>query len=346
MSNNKNVQTINISTTTVIKVVLILLALVFLWVVRDVLLMLFVALILAALIDPFADWFERHKIPRSLAVLTTYIVLIVIVGLVLLLLIPPIIDELGNLGTNFGYYWDKLTIGLENIKGFTISQGVPTAFEKGVETLQGSLSGALSTVFGTVAGFFGGLAAMIIILVITFYMVAEEESVKKALKSVAPDKYQPFISQLLAKIKKKIGLWLRGQIILSITVGLFVYVALSIIGVEYALILAILAGLLEFIPYLGPVLATIPAVFLAFVQSPIKALIVLILYIVIQQLENNLLVPKIMQKTVGLNPIISITALLIGAKLAGLVGAILAIPVAVVISLIWQEIYYEKPESE
>ncbi|MBU0649043.1 AI-2E family transporter [Patescibacteria group bacterium] len=339
---NKNVQNISISTTTILKVILILLALIFLWLIRDVILMLFVSVILVALIDPFADWMQRHKIPRAFSVLIIYVILLALVALILFLLIPPIVEELGKLAQNVGYYWEQLTIGLHNIKGFTVSQGIPTAFERGVEALQTGLSGAVGRVFGTVAGLFGGLAAMIIVLVITFYMVAEEDSIKRMIKSLASEKYQPFFTELAAKIKGKIGLWLRGQIILSLIVGVFTYIALKILGVEYALVLALFAAFTEFIPYLGPVLAAIPAIFLALIQSPFKAFLVLIIYIVIQQVENNLLVPKIMQKTVGLNPVASIIALLVGVKLAGLVGAILAIPVAIVISLVWREIYRQE----
>jgi len=125
-----------------------------------------------------------------------------------------------------------------------------------------------------------------------------------------------------------------------------VYLGLLILGVKYALILALIAAIGEAVPYLGPIMTAIPAVFLAFVQSPIKALLVLILFILVQQLENHILVPKVMQKAVGLNPISSIIALLIGAKIGGIVGMILAIPVATAASVVIYEVWQVKEKSD
>jgi predicted PurR-regulated permease PerM len=170
----------------------------------------------------------------------------------------------------------------------------------------------------------------------------QEDSIKRTTRSLVPKRYQDFVVQLINKIQRKIGKWLKGQLILSLIIGVLSYLGLLILGVKFALVLALIAAIGEFIPYIGPVISAIPAIFLAFVQSPIKALFVLILFIVIQQLENHLLVPKIMQKAVGLNPIISVVALLIGFEVGGVIGAVLAIPVATAISIIIKEMFEEK----
>jgi len=338
---NKEIQAkqISISTTTIFKVILIVLALFFLWMIRDILAILFVAIILAALIDPFADWFERHKIPRALAVILIYIILLALVGIILFLLIPPIIDEIGGLADNFSYYWDRATNWMRNLPFFAEDYKFAAGVEKGIESVSENLSGAVGTVFGTITGLLAGLAATILVLVLTFYLVVEEDAAKRALRNIAPEKYQPYISQLMSRMKKKIGDWLRGEIVLALIVGSLVYVALKILGVNYALLLAIFAGLAEFVPYLGPVIGAIPAIFISFAQSPLKAVLVLIVFIIIQQLENHLIYPKVMQRAVGLNPVISIIALLIGAKVGGAIGAVLAIPVATAISVFVQDIY-------
>lgn len=339
MAGDKNqMMTISISTSTILKLVLVLLALFFLWLIRDILAILFVAIILAALIDPLADWFEQHKIPRALSVILIYIMLLVLVGGILLLLIPPLIDEFGELATNFGGYWDNVAAGINNIKGFSIDQGFPSSLETGLQSVSENLSAAVGKIFGTITGLIGGIVTMILILVIAFYMVVEEESARKAYRSLAPAKYQPYISQLTSRMKKKIGSWLRGEIILALIVGTLVFIALKILGVNYALLLAIFAGMAEFVPYLGPVLGAIPAIFIAFAQSPIKALLVLAVFILIQQLENHLIYPKVMQKAVGLNPVVSIIALLIGAKIGGVIGVALAIPVATVVNVFVQDL--------
>lgn len=335
--NKKNV-TISISTSTIIKVVFVIGALFFLWMIRDILAIVFVAIILAALIDPLADWFEKHRIPRALSVIVIYVLLIALVGLVLFLLIPPIVEEFGQLAQNFGGYWESVTAGLKDFKVFSIDQGFSSSLEAGVQSIGDNFSSAIGKIFGTITGLIGGVIATILVLVITFYMVVEEETARRAYRSLAPPKYQPYISQLTGRMKKKIGGWLRGEIILALIVGTLVFIALKILGVNYALLLAIFAGMAEFVPYLGPVLGGIPAVFIAFAQSPIKALLVLAVFVLIQQLENHLIYPKVMQKAVGLNPVVSIIALLIGAKIGGVVGALLAIPVATVINVFVQDL--------
>ncbi len=131
---------------------------------------------------------------------------------------------------------------------------------------------------------------------------------------------------------------MQGQLFLGVIVGVLVYIGLSLLGIRFALLLAIIAGILELVPYIGPVLSAIPAVILAFFQAPILALWILILYIVVQQLENYLLVPVIMKKVVGLNPVVVIIALLIGGKLLGILGIILAVPAAAVLAEFFKDI--------
>ena len=179
------------------------------------------------------------------------------------------------------------------------------------------------------------------VLVLTFYMVVEEDNARRFVKSLAPVEYQPFLAQLFTKMQKKIGAWLRGQIVLAVVIGIASYIGLTILGVPYALVLALIAGLFEVVAYVGPIFATIPAAIIGFSVSPLMGVLVIILYLVIQQLEGNVLVPKIMQRVTGLNPIISIVALLIGVKLGGIMGAIFAIPIATMVSVILEELFAE-----
>lgn len=136
---------------------------------------------------------------------------------------------------------------------------------------------------------------------------------------------------------------MRGQLILSAIIGVVVFIGLSILNVRHAAILGILAALMEFIPYIGPSLAAAPAILIAFTQGGVlKMVFVLVMYLILQQLENHLLVPKVMQRAVGLNPIVSIIAILIGAKVAGSIGVLLAIPTATVVSIFMQDVFREK----
>lgn len=338
-SNSNGSVTINFSTTTLIKVAALVLALFFLWFVRDIAALVFVALIFAALIDPLADWFSKKRIPRVLSVLIIYAFLLAIIISLVLLLIPAMITQFSELVDNAAFYWESASPHLEKILGYVNLSITEIEFQKALEPITGNLSSAASAVFGTISGILTGVAAVIIVLVITFYMVAEEDTARRFYRTLAPEKYHPYIAETLTEIKRKFGAWMRGEILMAIIVGFLSYVALSILGVNHALLLGIIIGLAEFVPYLGPIVGATLAVFIAFADSPLKALLVLIIFILIQQLEAHLLYPKIMQKAVGLNPVISIVALLIGAKVAGIVGVLLAVPVATAIGVVIQEFY-------
>jgi len=315
---------VDISITTTLKVVGVLLGVFFAYLIRDVIIIFIVALILATLINPLADWFAKRRIPRALAVLLIYVILIGLLASILTTLVPILVEQSGQLGKNLSVYWDSFK---DKFPGLDFDVFVDSSSTNSFKPLQAGLP-ALSGVFSTITGFFGGIITFLLILVLTFYMVVEDSALKKFLKEIAPLKYRPHLVGLMTRAQHKIGMWLRGALTLGLIIGLAVYIGLTILGVKYALVLALLAAVLELIPYIGPPTAAIPAIFLAFSQAPIKGFFTLILYIVIQQLENNLLVPKVMQKAVGLNPIISIISMGIGFKVAGMLGALLAIPIA------------------
>jgi predicted PurR-regulated permease PerM len=209
-----------------------------------------------------------------------------------------------------------------------------------------SLPTAASNIVSSIFNFFGGVFSFILVLVITFYMVAEENVIRKLIWSLTPEDKQTYVMDVFKRIQIKLGLWLRGQLILCLVIFVLTYIGLTILGVKYALVLALIAGVTEFIPYLGPIIGGIPAVFLAFTQSPMLALFTIILYVVVQQIENNLLVPKIMEKAVGLNPIASIIVLMIGFSVGGVMGAILSIPVATAASVVIEDFLHKKKVAE
>jgi predicted PurR-regulated permease PerM len=185
--------------------------------------------------------------------------------------------------------------------------------------------------------FFNGAAAFATIFILTLYFLLEEDGIKKFFISVMPVKQKARITRIANRIGLKLGSWLRGQLILGVVVGVVTYIGLRIMGIPYALTLSLITGVLEIVPILGPILSAIPAIIVAFAISPTMALIVTGFYILVQELENKLLVPKVMQYTVGLNPVSIIIILLIGAKLMGILGMLLAIPVALVIYVVLEE---------
>jgi len=339
MSDQKST-TFHISTLAIVKIIITLLILYFVFLIKDVLALLLISLFLAVLIDPLADWFEKKNIPRTLAVLLVYVILISLVSLIIVLLIPPLTTQFQQLTNKIPVYWEKIkSLGTQEF----LTKYDSGALEKSFKSIEENLA---QGIFARLGGFMGGVASFFLVLVLTFYMVVEEKSLKKIIRSLIPAQYQPYFFQTAGRIKEKMGAWLKGQLILCLIIGAATFIGLSILGVEYALVLGLIAGLFEIIPYVGPLISGALAVFIAFGQSPILALVVLIFFIALQQSENNLLVPKVMQKTVGLNPIISILAVVIGAKIAGFLGVLFAIPVASALSILLQDFFKENNQTE
>ncbi len=330
---------INITTSTIIKTFLIIIVLWFLIFIRGILGVFLVALLLTAALKPMVDWLEKRKIPRGLGIGILYLIFFAVISLALILSIPPIIQQTKQLSENFPAYWDKIISGLGAFRDFSSQHGLLNNLHKIAASFENNLSNFAENIFGTISSIFGGVTSFIFILVIAFYMTMEKNAAERIAALLIPKAYQEKLMELLNKLEIKIGLWLRGQIILMIIIGLTAFVGLTILGINYSLILGIIAGLTEIVPYFGPVLGAIPAIFIAFTQSPYKALGVIVLYFIIQELENDIIVPKVMQKAVGLNPIVSIFALLIGAKIAGILGILLSIPVITSIIVIIKEFY-------
>jgi len=205
---------------------------------------------------------------------------------------------------------------------------------------------ATTGIFNALGSVFGGMISFFMVLVITFYLVVEEKSNKNFINSITPVKHQLYVSKLMSDIQQRMGYWLRGQLLLSLIVFIMVYIGLMILGIKYALILALLAGIFEIVPFIGPWIAAIPGVFFAFSYSPGKALAVAVMYLLVQQLENNLIVPKVMGKSTGLNPLVVLIAIMIGARLGGIVGALLAVPVTLVIAVYVENLIGQKKKKD
>lgn len=336
MTENKNI-TINISTGTVLKIVGIFLIMAFIYIVRDILLTVFVAIILASLIEPIVNKLEEKKVPRPLGVVIIYIILILVLVLIARLLIPPIIEQIGLLTNNFPDFWNQVIQNFESFRQFSEDKGFLDNIQQGLQGLQASLTQAATGAYGIIISIFRNVFIFIITLVVTFYLVVQRNALSKVLKAVAPGKYHSYLDDLSVKIQGKIGAWARGQLMLGSIIAGMAFIGLLFLLPKYALVLAIVAGLTELIPYLGPTLGAIPAVFLGFTVGGFslwRGLSVLVFFIIMQWLENNLLVPRVMKKQVGLNPVVTIIAILIGARLMGIIGVILAVPVAVSIGIV------------
>lgn len=315
------IQKIDISHKTIIFIAILILALWIIYLIRDLLVILFVAIILMSALSPLVNFFVKLKLPKSLSIALTYIIIIGFSGLSLALILQPLIEES-----------TKLVVTLPQIAGslFNVAN-----IDKSL--LQSELTAFSKNVFSITLTVFDNLLAIIFLLVLTFYLLLERENLESRIAALFADKEER-VKEKLKAIEEKLGAWLRGQLFLSVVVGILSYIGLLILNIPYALPLALIAGVLEVIPVIGPIISAIPAIFIAATISPILALGVAAMFFIIQQLENHLIVPQVMRKAVGLNPLVVILAIAVGSRLLGFAGALLAVPLAAVLQIVVTEV--------
>lgn len=293
-----------------------------LFLIKDVIILIFIAVIFMSALSPIVTRMERLKIPKALAIAIIYVVIISATAMLISFVVTPFAEETTKLITNLPQYLVTLIPESGFIDRSVIQQEFGNFSKNALEV---SLA------------IFNNFLAFLSIAVLTFYLLLERENLDKLIAQFFIGKEER-IKKTTKRIEEKLGSWMRGQIALTLIIGTVSYIGLTILGVPYALPLAILAGVLEIIPVIGPIISAIPAVLIAFLISPFTAGMVALMYFVIQQLENHLIVPQVMKKAVGLNPLIVILAVAIGGRLLGISGALLAVPITVVIQIITEDL--------
>lgn len=322
---------IDVSIKTLLKAALVVLAIWVAYLISDVLIMMLFAVIISSAVDHWAGKLRDHLgVWRTLSVIVIYLIFVFIVAGVFYIIVPVFVNEIGNLIDNLPQYYEKIA----QYFGSSVTASQSLMLEKLQEFLSG-IEGQLITAgggaFALFRSIFSGVAMFVVIFVLSFYLALQENGVKRFLQFVTPKSYENYVLDLWQRTHKKLGKWLQGQLMLGFIIGAMVFIGLTILGVPYALVLAVLAAILELVPMAGPIIAAVPAIVLGFLVAPVTGLLTLIFYIVIQPIENHLIVPQVMQRAVGLNPVVIIIALLIGAKLGGILGMLLAVPVAAII---------------
>lgn len=324
----------SVSTITILKVFAVLLGLYFIYIIRDIILLLLISMILSAAITPLVEWlYSRLRFPRGLTVVLVYFVFLGLAVIAGMAIVPRLISEVAALGKNIEGFRKQFEIPGSQLYSFLNNFGLNDT----LTSIGSTLAGLTSNIFQKTLGVFSGIFDTITVLVISFYLVIEQNGLKDFVKSLTPPKYHTRIASTVYKVQRRLGKWLLGQIALMASIFALTYFGLMLLKVENALSLALFAGLLEVIPYLGPIISVIPAVFVALLQSPILAVMVIVLYIVIQQAENYLLVPKILGKSIGANPLIILIALLVGYNIAGIIGVLISAPIVAVVTVVMEE---------
>lgn len=318
------IQKIEISSKTIVFTVFFLVFLKILWQIRDLIFAIFIAFILMSALKPGVRFLEKRKIPRPIGVLTVFLMTVFLIFFTGFFLFPPLIKESLVFFKNLPLLLNSLFPNLSfSLKTEAITQFLPDLTQNFVKI---------------VSGIFSNFVFSISTIVFTFYFLIEEKIFEKFLKRFLEENQAEEIVAIFEKVEQRMGSWLWGELILMGVIGLMSYAGLSLLQVKYAFPLAVIAGVLEVVPIIGPTISTIPAFFVAVSTSWFLGLSVIALYFLIQQLENNLIVPLVMKKTTGLNPIITLIALTIGGKLGGFLGILLSVPLALFVETVLIEL--------
>lgn len=370
--NLESITQINITTSTIVRTFFVLIFFAVLWFLRDIILIVLTAIVLASAIEPAVRFISKRKIPlikrnfpRIFSLVFVYGVGIVSLVSVFYFFVPAIIADItqmirmlpGAIDSTSIFSFSSFTgssvdaqavapVSAELQKGITDSANILDLLKGGIQN-----SGA----FKTASVFFGGVLSFILILVLSFYLSSQERGIENFLRLISPIKSRTYIVDLWNRSQAKIGLWAQGQLMLGIVVGVLVFLIMTILGIPSALFLAFIAMMFELIPVFGPILSAIPAVSLAFVNgiNPLAhalavtpginaALIVAAIYFVVQQIESHVIYPEVVRKIVGIPPVLVILALIIGAKMAGFLGIILSVPITAVLMEFLNDIAKER----
>jgi predicted PurR-regulated permease PerM len=349
MSEKKNITSISISTGTMIRMVLVVVGFILIYFLRDLVLVVLTSIVIASFMEAAANHLRKIKMGRVSAVIILYIVTLLSLAGIFYLFAPLLITEIYNFSTFLsGYIPNAPFLNYFQNTAFSGAKDVVANLSHSL-SLTSLLSISKDFITNLSGGFFqvlsvafGSIFNVIMIIFISFYLSIQEKGIENFLRVVVPPQHENYAVDLWQRTSHKIALWIKGQMLLGLLIAILVYLVLSLIGIQYALLLAIITGLLELIPY-GFLMAMVPAIGFAFLTGGLaSALMVTGAYLIIHQFETYLLAPLIVRRVVGLSPLVVILAVLIGFQLAGLWGLILAIPSAVCLMEFFNDVEKKK----
>jgi predicted PurR-regulated permease PerM len=325
---------LSIGTGTIVRFFLVVIVIAALYYLRDVLLVVVSAVVIASALEPAVRRLGKYRIHRVVAAVLIYLALAAILAGILIFFMPLFVNDVISFLASV-----PRQISLDDIwspiRDFGINIGSGSGAISSVsladlvQSLQSSITGTTAGAFKAASFIFGGVLSFMLIIVLSFYLVVQEDGVENFIRIITPSNKHEYAINLWGRARRKIGSWLQGQILLGVLIGVLVFLVLKVVGVPHALVLAVLAGVFELIPIFGPVISSVPAILVAYSDLGTGTAILLIgLYLIIYQFESQLFYPLVVKKIVGISPIIVILALVIGAKLAGVLGAIIAVPLS------------------
>lgn len=349
MTDQKNVLNVNISTGTIVRVALVGLLILAAFKLSVLILSILTAIVIASFVESAVHRLKRYIKNRTLAVFLIYVVAIAMFIGLSSVFIPVFIDEMSTLVDQLGNYIPNSSLlnsfqpdaitGAKDVVG-TISRNASIGdVIKSTKNLMDTFSGGLFDIAGKA---FGGIFNLFIVIIVSFYLSAKENGIENFLRIIIPGKEEEYVVSLWKRTERKIGLWMQGQMLLGLIIGLLTYLGLTIIGVKYSLVLSLITAVFLLIPF-GIFIALVIATIFAYINGGVMiAALTALLYFILHQFENYLIAPLIVKKVIGISSLVVILAVLVGANLAGVWGVILAVPCAVALFEIFDDIEKKK----
>jgi len=311
------------------------------YLVRDILILSIFALIISILFTPIIDFLQKRKIPRGFAVIVVYIGIFGLISFFIYSLASLFIIEVQKFSQVFPEYFERVSPPLKSlgVKAFEDIESFIELLNKSVETIAASFLGAVSAIFG-------GIFATIYVVTIAIFLSLEEKGVEKSLALLFPKKYEIYVLSLWGRCQQRVSGWFLSRILASIFVGAASYLTFLILSIKYPLTLGLLAGILNFIPVIGPIITGVLIFILISLDSALKAFFALVAFVLIQQIENNILTPLLAKRFVNISPVVVLISLVVGGKLLGILGAILAIPLVAILSEFLKDFLAKRREEK
>jgi len=310
--------------------------------ISDILINFLAAIIFAIALDKPIDKLVHRKVPRKLAAISIYIIFLLVLSSILYVLLPPLAREISNFTNNLPEYLEKIfNLGSVSYLSSPESTNI-TQYFQAISDIIGTGS---QTIFGKIFMLFGGVASFLVIFFVALFLNIQEHGVRNLIFVLVPKKYLAYSNTFFNKMQDNFTGWLWGKLVSSIIVAIIIYFGLLMMGIPYAMVFAVIALILNFIPFVGPVIAVIVPAIVGFTMSFFDGFMVIVLFFVVNSIiEGFVLMPLLMKKAINMNPILLIFFALIGGRLAGILGIIISIPVAAVTSLIISELWVQKSE--
>jgi len=316
-------QTLDISWEAILKVCLAVFIFYLVYLVKDVVIWFLFGLIISVLLDPAIKLLKRFHIHRVLAAIITYLLIFGVLGLLIYFTAPILVDEIKQFSQMIPQYFQETNSIFRALKIESLQ-----SIENFTDTVTNNLEQISLSVFNAIAAFFGGVVSAFFILSIAFFLSLEENGIEKFLKLLTPKKYEESVLAIFEKCEDKVSGWFGTRILACLFVAIFSFVAFIFFDVKYAFILASIVGILNFIPFLGPLIATVLLILLVWVSDGLlKALLVVLAFTLVHQIESNIISPVLTKKFLGVPAILVLISLVVGWEILGFLGAIFSVPV-------------------